>query len=75
MPAPPAARRQVEVTSWADATGRAAHVFATSAWNGLGANRPKLRLGLSTCFDCPWEGRVPEEAVIRCVGCSRRCVR
>jgi hypothetical protein len=27
----------VEVTRWADATGRAAHVFATSAWNGLGA--------------------------------------
>ncbi|HZJ54198.1 MAG TPA: hypothetical protein VFD38_08660, partial [Myxococcaceae bacterium] len=37
MPAPPAARRPVEVNGWADATGRAAHVFATSAWNGLGA--------------------------------------
>jgi hydroxymethylglutaryl-CoA lyase len=38
-----------------------------AAWNGLGAVKPKLRLGLSTCFDCPWEGRVPEEAVIRAV--------
>ena len=38
-----------------------------AAWNGLGSAKPKLRLGLSTCFDCPWEGRVPEEAVIRCV--------
>jgi hydroxymethylglutaryl-CoA lyase len=38
-----------------------------AAWNGLGAARPKLRLGLSTCFDCPWEGRVPEDAVIRAV--------
>jgi hydroxymethylglutaryl-CoA lyase len=38
-----------------------------AAWNGLGASKPKLRLGLSTCFDCPWEGRVPEEAVIRAV--------
>jgi hydroxymethylglutaryl-CoA lyase len=38
-----------------------------AAWNGLGASKPRLRLGLSTCFDCPWEGRVPEEAVIRAV--------
>jgi hydroxymethylglutaryl-CoA lyase len=38
-----------------------------AAWNGLGANKPRLRLGLSTCFDCPWEGRVPEEAVVRAV--------
>ena len=38
-----------------------------AAWNGLGAAKPKLRLGLSTCFDCPWEGRVPEEDVIRAV--------
>jgi hydroxymethylglutaryl-CoA lyase len=37
------------------------------AWEGLGSNRPKLRLGLSTCFDCPWEGRVPEASVIRAV--------
>jgi hydroxymethylglutaryl-CoA lyase len=36
-----------------------------AAWEGLGADRPRLRLGLSTCFDCPWEGRVPEEAVER----------
>jgi hydroxymethylglutaryl-CoA lyase len=38
-----------------------------AAWDGLGRDRPKLRLGLSTCFDCPWEGRIPEEAVIRAV--------
>jgi len=38
-----------------------------AAWAGLGRDRPRLRLGLSTCFDCPWEGRVPEEAVIRAV--------
>src|SRR5262245_37341836 len=38
-----------------------------AAWAGLGRDKPKLRLGLSTCFDCPWEGRVPEEAVVRCV--------
>jgi hydroxymethylglutaryl-CoA lyase len=37
------------------------------AWGALGPNRPKLRFGLSTCFDCPWEGRIPEAAVIRCV--------
>ncbi|HWB44491.1 MAG TPA: hydroxymethylglutaryl-CoA lyase [Hyphomicrobiaceae bacterium] len=37
------------------------------AWRGLGGERPKLRLGLSTCFDCPWEGRVPEDKVIACV--------
>jgi hydroxymethylglutaryl-CoA lyase len=38
-----------------------------SAWQGAGRTKPKLRLSLSTCFDCPWEGRVPEEAVVRCV--------
>lgn len=38
-----------------------------AAWDGLGAAKPKLRLGLSTCFDCPWEGRVPEDHVIRAV--------
>ena len=38
-----------------------------AAWAGLGRDRPKLRLGLSTCFDCPWEGRIPEDAVIRAV--------
>ena len=38
-----------------------------AAWNGLGRDKPKLRLGLSTCFDCPWEGRVPEDNVIRAV--------
>src|SRR4029079_1990806 len=32
------------------------------AWDGLGKDKPKLRLGLSTCFDCPWEGRVPEDS-------------
>jgi hydroxymethylglutaryl-CoA lyase len=37
------------------------------AWGGLGGTRPRLRLSLSTCFDCPWEGRVPEAAVVRCV--------
>jgi hydroxymethylglutaryl-CoA lyase len=37
------------------------------AWGGLGGARPRLRLSLSTCFDCPWEGRVPEAAVVRCV--------
>jgi hydroxymethylglutaryl-CoA lyase len=39
----------------------------TAAWAGLGGDRPRLRLSLSTCFDCPWEGRVPEAAVVRCV--------
>jgi hydroxymethylglutaryl-CoA lyase len=38
-----------------------------AAWQGAGTGRPRLRLSLSTCFDCPWEGRVPEEAVLRCV--------
>jgi hydroxymethylglutaryl-CoA lyase len=38
-----------------------------AAWDGLGREKPRLRLGLSVCFDCPWEGRVPEEAVVRCV--------
>ena len=42
-----------------------------AAWGHLGgaqaAARPRLRLSLSTCFDCPWEGRVPEAAVVRCV--------
>ena len=38
-----------------------------AAWAGLGRDRPKLRLGLSTCFDCPWEGRIPEERVFRLV--------
>jgi hydroxymethylglutaryl-CoA lyase len=38
-----------------------------AAWNEVGPDKPKLRFGLSTCFDCPWEGRVPEEAVIRSV--------
>jgi hydroxymethylglutaryl-CoA lyase len=38
-----------------------------AAWQGLSRDKPKLRLGLSTCFDCPWEGRVPEDAVVRCV--------
>jgi hydroxymethylglutaryl-CoA lyase len=38
-----------------------------AAWDGLGREKPKLRLGLSVCFDCPWEGRVPEDAVVRCV--------
>jgi hydroxymethylglutaryl-CoA lyase len=38
-----------------------------AAWSGLGGDKPRLRLSLSTCFDCPWEGRVPEAAVVRCV--------
>lgn len=38
-----------------------------AAWQAVGGARPRLRLSLSTCFDCPWEGRVPEEAVVRCV--------
>ncbi len=38
-----------------------------AAWAGLGETKPRLRLGLSTCFDCPWEGRVPEDNVIRAV--------
>jgi hydroxymethylglutaryl-CoA lyase len=37
------------------------------AWGALGKDRPKLRLGLATCFDCPWEGRIPEDNVIRAV--------
>jgi hydroxymethylglutaryl-CoA lyase len=38
-----------------------------AAWSGLAGNKPRLRLGLSTCFDCPWEGRVPEKDVVRAV--------
>jgi len=38
-----------------------------AAWGSLGQDKPKLRLGLSTCFDCPWEGRVAEDHVIRAV--------
>jgi hydroxymethylglutaryl-CoA lyase len=38
-----------------------------AAWESLGRDKPRLRLGLSTCFDCPWEGKVPEQAVERCV--------
>ena len=38
-----------------------------AAWAGLGRARPKLRLALSTCFDCPWEGRIPEDDVVRLV--------
>jgi hydroxymethylglutaryl-CoA lyase len=38
-----------------------------AAWVGLGGDKPRLRVSLSTCFDCPWEGRVPEAAVVRCV--------
>ena len=38
-----------------------------AAWAGLSRDKPKLRLALSTCFDCPWEGRVPEASVIRLV--------
>jgi len=38
-----------------------------AAWQGVRTGEPRLRLSLSTCFDCPWEGRVPEAAVVRCV--------
>jgi hydroxymethylglutaryl-CoA lyase len=38
-----------------------------AAWSELGPDKPRLRFGLSTCFDCPWEGRVPEDKVIRAV--------
>jgi hydroxymethylglutaryl-CoA lyase len=38
-----------------------------TAWAGIGTRKPRLRFGLSTCFDCPWEGRIPEENVVRCV--------
>ena len=38
-----------------------------AAWAALDGTKPRLRLGLSTCFDCPWEGRVPEDNVIRAV--------
>lgn len=38
-----------------------------AAWTELGPEKPRLRFGLSTCFDCPWEGRVPEDKVIRAV--------
>jgi len=38
-----------------------------AAWRDLDGDKPKLRLGLSTCFDCPWEGRVPEDQVVRAV--------
>ncbi len=38
-----------------------------AAWQAAGPDKPRLRLSLSTCFDCPWEGRVPEAAVVGCV--------
>jgi hydroxymethylglutaryl-CoA lyase len=38
-----------------------------AGWQGVGADKPRLRVSLSTCFDCPWEGRVPESAVVSCV--------
>jgi hydroxymethylglutaryl-CoA lyase len=38
-----------------------------AAWTELGPDKPRLRFGLSTCFDCPWEGRVPEDKVIAAV--------
>jgi len=38
-----------------------------AAWQGLGKDRPRLRFGLSTCFDCPFEGRISEDAVLRAV--------
>jgi hydroxymethylglutaryl-CoA lyase len=38
-----------------------------AAWGGLGSHRPKLRMGLSTCFDCPFEGRIAQDDVIRVV--------
>jgi hydroxymethylglutaryl-CoA lyase len=38
-----------------------------AAWSGLGASKPRLRMGLSTCFDCPFEGRMSEDAVLRAV--------
>jgi hydroxymethylglutaryl-CoA lyase len=38
-----------------------------AVWGALGRDRPKLRLGLSTCFDCPFEGRIAEDDVIRAV--------
>jgi hydroxymethylglutaryl-CoA lyase len=46
-----------------------------AAWQGVGrggAQRgveggARLRVSLSTAFDCPWEGMVPEDAVVRCV--------
>src|SRR5262245_56300024 len=46
------------------------------AWGSLGTDRPKLRFGLSTSFDCPWEGRIPERSEERRVGreWSGRCV-
>ncbi len=37
------------------------------AWGGLGADTPRLRFSLSTCFDCPFEGRIAEEDVVRAV--------
>ena len=42
-----------------------------SFWRGLGSSTPRLRLNLSTCFDCPFDGRVPEAAVIDAVA---RCL-
>jgi len=38
-----------------------------AAWRQLGGDKPRLRLGLSTCFDCPFEGRIAEEDVVRAV--------
>src|SRR5215510_7585560 len=38
-----------------------------AAWQGLSKDKPRLRFGLSTCFDCPFEGRIAEEAVLRAV--------
>jgi hydroxymethylglutaryl-CoA lyase len=38
-----------------------------AAWNDLGSQVGFLRFNLSTSFDCPFEGRTPEENVIRLV--------
>ena len=43
-----------------------------AAWQGLGGDRPRLRFGLSTCFDCPFEGRIAEDAVLRAVAARDR---
>jgi hydroxymethylglutaryl-CoA lyase len=38
-----------------------------AAWQGLGKDKPRLRFGLATCFDCPFEGRIAGDAVLRAV--------
>jgi len=68
MAAPTAPRKPVEVTGWTDAPGRAPHVFATSAWNGLGATPHQIwafrRAELAAHAETPFRLADGERAVM-----------